>query len=111
MSIESAELDIPGEVRTEAIVENNTEEIVQAAIDTAAAGPEATGAGSAEVALTTFPKLAHAQELQAVVAAAARECGGGIQRRVVVVQARSRVEADVKLFRTVKPIQHFHQTS
>ena len=85
MSIESAELDIPGEVRTEAIVENNTEEIVQAAIDTTAAATEATGAGSAEVALTTFPKLAHAQELQAVVAAAARECGGGIQRRVVVV--------------------------
>ena len=57
MSIESAELDIPGEVRTEAIVENNTEEIVQAAIDTTAAATEATGAGSAEVALTTFPKL------------------------------------------------------
>ena len=84
MSLEAG-LDIPGEVGTEAIVENNTEEIVQAAIDTAAAGAEATGAGSAEVALTTFPKLAHAQELQAVVAAAARECGGGIQRRVVVV--------------------------
>ena len=47
----------PGEVRTEAIVENNTEEIVQAAIDTTAAATEATGAGSAEVALTTFPKL------------------------------------------------------
>ena len=58
MSLEAG-LDIPAEVGTEAIVENNTEEIVQAAIDTAAAEPEATGAGSAEVALTTFPKLAH----------------------------------------------------
>ena len=76
--------------------ENNTEDIVQAAsIDTTAGGggeavvagtvlPADTAAASSEVPMTAFPKLAHAQEIQAVVAAAARE-GGGIQRRVVVV--------------------------
>ena len=82
MSLETGDMEIQGEVGTEAIVENNTEEIVQAAIDTAAAE---AGSATEAVAITAFPKLAHAQEIQAVVAAAAREGGGGVQRRVVVV--------------------------
>ena len=78
MSLEEAMEEIHGEVGTEAIVENHTEEIVQAAIDT-------TASEAGEVTVTAFARHAHAQEIQAVVAAAAREGGGGIQRRVVVV--------------------------
>ena len=90
MSIETETMEIEANVDTsEAIVENNTEELVQAAIDTTA-GNGVVEAGTSdhtttEVAITAFPKLAHAHEIQAVVAAAAREGGGGIQRRVVVV--------------------------
>ena len=90
-----------GDIGQEALGDNGVEQehnndgemaaavVVQAAasIDTGLTAPvEADDAGTTEVASGPL-KLAHAQELQAVVAAAAREAGtgGGVSRRVVVV--------------------------
>jgi len=83
------------DMREVGTAEANTEDTAVTAggqIDTTVV-PGNAGAATAvqsttEVAIAAFPKLAHAQEIQAVVAAAAREGGAGgcgIQRRVVVV--------------------------
>ena len=63
----------------------------QAAINTTAEAGSVVTSNTAQLAIAAFPKLAHAPDLQAVVAAAAREGGGGgggvggVTRRVVVV--------------------------
>ena len=62
---------------------SSSEEIVVAAIDNAA-GCEAAP-GSTEAVVETAAELVHAQTVHQAVVAAAREGGGGIQRRVVMV--------------------------
>ena len=49
----------------------------QAAINTTAEAGSVVTSNTAQLAIAAFPKLAHAPDLQAVVAAAAREGGGG----------------------------------
>ena len=64
--------------------DNNTPELVsQAAINTPSVAPQPVAEagsgcrdGATQLAIAAFPKLTHAPDLQAVVAAAAREGGG-----------------------------------